>query len=194
MCSITSQLNKRSDAMKQNKRSTTILTALLFLTLGAMFPVVGQAEEGGMTAGLRAGVDMSDSLESFEQYEVAFTYRLPWTWDLSGRQIGTRLNVNIGTLKGAGETCLVAYTGPSLFLRQGNFEFFAGSSVARIGEHTFGRENFGSLFHFISHAGLSYRLPGNISLAYQVQHMSNAGLDEKNPGLNMHMFGINYHF
>ena len=181
--------------MKLNNKSRIILAALLFLAIGILAPGSGNAKEGGITAGLQAGVDMSDSLENFEQYEVALSYRLPWAWDLSPeRQVGSRINVNIGTLKGAGESCLVASAGPALFMQQGDFEFFAGISAARIGEHKFGRENFGSLFHFISHAGLSYRLSRDISLAYQVQHMSNSGIDEQNPGLNMHMFGINYHF
>lgn len=182
--------------MKLNKKPRIILAALLFIAFWIMVPGSGNAEEGDKyTASLQAGVDMSDSLKSFELYEIALSYRLPWNWDLSSeRQLGSRLNVNIGTLKGAGESCLVVYAGPALFLQQGNLEFFAGISAARIGEHKFGREDFGSLFHFISHAGLSYRLTRDISLTYRAQHMSNAGIDEQNPGLNMHMFGINYHF
>jgi hypothetical protein len=31
-------------------------------------------------------------------------------------------------------------------------------------------------------------------LGYRFQHMSNAGLSQPNPGLNMHMFALSYLF
>ena len=47
---------------------------------------------------------------------------------------------------------------------------------------------------FTSYIGLSYTLPQRVSIGYRFQHMSNASIYSSNPGVNLHMLKIGYHF
>jgi len=54
--------------------------------------------------------------------------------------------------------------------------------------------DFGERFQFTSHIGLIWYLTDRVSLGYRFQHMSNAGLASPNPGLNLEMLELSYHF
>ena len=51
-------------------------------------------------------------------------------------------------------------------------------------------------FAFGSHVGLGARLGDNgaYELMYRYQHQSNAGLGERNPGINFHVLSLGMHF
>jgi hypothetical protein len=63
-----------------------------------------------------------------------------------------------------------------------------------LSQSDFGAKDFGVPFQFTSHVGLNWDVTSHWRLGYRFQHMSNAGLDAHNPGLNMHMFGLSYLF
>ena len=51
-------------------------------------------------------------------------------------------------------------------------------------------------FAFGSHvgAGLRFGEGGRYELMYRFQHLSNASIGDKNPGINFHLFNLGYHF
>jgi len=51
-------------------------------------------------------------------------------------------------------------------------------------------------FSFGSHVGGGVRFgeQGRFELLYRFQHLSNASLGDKNPGVNFHLFNLGYHF
>ena len=69
-----------------------------------------------------------------------------------------------------------------------------GISAGLLSEHKFGEENFGGPIQFISHAGISFKLSDNLGVGYRFQHMSNASIYNRNPGLELHMFELKYFF
>jgi hypothetical protein len=171
---------------------------LILLLLSIFTPQLGSANETDWIAiGLRAGVSTPDSEEDFEQYEVFATYGLPWKFELTpGWFLSTRVNLSAGALRGAGDTGFIGSVGPSITLSmvQDRILLDGGISAALLSEHTFGQEDFGGPIQCISHAGISFNLSDNLGMGYRFQHMSNASIYNRNPGLELHMFELRYLF
>jgi hypothetical protein len=77
---------------------------------------------------------------------------------------------------------------------QGLILLDGGISGALMNEHKFGEENFGGPIQFISHVGLHFKLSAHLSMGYRFQHMSNASIYNRNPGLELHMLELSYYF
>ncbi len=171
---------------------------LILLLLSFFWPQLGNANEtDGIAVGLRAGLSTTDGSEDFEQYELFATYGLPWSWELTpGWFLSTRINFSAGALRGGGDTGFIGSAGPSITLSMVQDRIFldGGISAALLSEHKFGQENFGGPIQFISHVGISFKLSDNLGVGYRFQHMSNAGIYNRNPGLELHMFELRYFF
>ncbi len=146
-------------------------------------------------SGVRLGVSDSQADQHFEQYEVFSSHALPWQWDMGNDwELQSRLNLSAGVLSASGGDGLVATIGPGLVLSKEKWNFFAGISPTYLGKDTYEVEDLGGNVHFTSHIGLGYKFDCNFGIAYRYQHMSNAGLEDENPGLNLHALEIKYHF
>jgi hypothetical protein len=171
---------------------------ILLLLLGIFSPQPGSANETDWIAvGLRAGLSTTDGNEDFKQYELFATYELPWSWELTpGWFLSTRIKLSAGALRGGGETGFIGSAGPSITLSmvQGLILLDGGISAALLSEHKFGQENFGGPIQFVSHVGISFKLSANLGVGYRFQHMSNASIYNRNPGLELHMLELSYFF
>jgi hypothetical protein len=147
--------------------------------------------------GLRAGVNDNRNDEDFKQYEGFTTWKLPWSrqWD-SGWTLGSYLEATGGVLRGGGESAFVGSIGPGIYFTHFNekIDISMGINPTIISKHKFGDENFGGAIEFTSHIGLNINFARHCTLGYRLQHMSNGGLYENNPGLNMHMIELGYRF
>ena len=153
--------------------------------------------DGWIALGLRAGISDHRNDEDFEQYEGFVLYDLPWSWSLAPDwSLGTYLELNAGILDGGGDTAFVGSIGPGLNLKafDNRLVVLGGINPTFISEDTFGDEDFGGPFQFTSHIGISLRPIRPLSIGYRFQHMSNAGIYSKNPGLNLHMLEVAYYF
>jgi hypothetical protein len=171
---------------------------ILLLLLGIFWPHPGSAEETGWIAvGFRAGLSATHRNEDFKQYEVFATYGLPWSWELApGWFVSTGIRLSAGALRGGGETGFIGSVGPSVALSmvRGLILLDGGISAALLSEHEFGRENFGGPIQFVSHAGITFKLGANLGVGYRFQHMSNASIYKRNPGLELHLLELSYFF
>ena len=171
---------------------------LILLLLILFSPQPGRADEADWIAmGFRAGLSATDGNEDFEQYEMFGVYGLPWSWVLTpGWSLSTTINLSAGALRGGGDTGFIGSTGPSITLSMVQDRIFldGGISGALLSEHKFGKENFGGPIQFISHVGLHFKLSAHLSLGYRFQHMSNASIYNRNPGLELHMLELSYYF
>ena len=177
-------------------RFKTIVLLLLLLSLFSPQPCSAN-ETNWVSIGLRAGLSTTDSEEDFEQYELFATYGLPWSWELtSGWSLNTRINLSAGALRSGDDTGFIGSAGPSITLSMVQDRFFldGGISATLLSEHKFGDENFGGPIQFISHIGLRFKLSDNLGVGYRFQHMSNASIYNRNPGLELHMFELGYLF
>jgi hypothetical protein len=57
-------------------------------------------------------------------------------------------------------------------------------------------KDFGTEFTFGDHGGIGIRFGdrGRFELGYRYQHLSNAGIEEPNDGINFHLVRLGYHF
>ncbi len=148
------------------------------------------------TFGLRAGIGDDRNEESFSQYEVYGTYSLPWKWEPESEWVlGSFTGLNLGYLTCEGDT-FVGSIGLGLYLKTPGRRVVISAGVypTYLGESEFGDDDFGGSFQFTSAVGINYNLLESWTIGYRFQHMSNAGSDDENPGLNSHMIEIGYIF
>jgi hypothetical protein len=147
--------------------------------------------------GARGGLSASSSGEQFDQAEAFANGDLPWDWDLGKKwRLQSRLDFSLGWLGDSGHNAAVGTVGPSLLLGRERLpvSLEGGVSPTLLSRHEFGSKDFGTEFQFTSHVGLNWDFAAHWRLGYRFQHMSNAGLGAKNPGLNMHLLSLSYVF
>ncbi len=172
------------------------LLAILCLPLFPLQGIAGAISD--MQIGLRGGTENSKS-NLDENYHVAEVYLLkamPWSLPLTEQAaLSSRFDFGATYLAGAGEKSGMLAAGADLVLGlwDGGVEFEIGFRPTWLFDHTFGDDNFGGGVQFTSHAGLAINWQ-SLVLNYRLQHTSNAGIYENNPGLNLHMVGLGYRF
>ena len=176
-------------------RLTVLRMALVGLIIFFGFPAF--AEDGRWdNVGLRAGFGDSRNSESFEQYEAYATFSLPWRWVTESQwTFGSFLTVNVGVITCEGEA-FVGSIGPGVYLMTPHKRFVlsAGIYPTYLSDATFGTEDFGGSFQFTSVVGVNYNFLRHMTIGYRFHHMSNAGISDENPGLNMHMIELGFRF
>jgi hypothetical protein len=144
--------------------------------------------------GGRFGISAKESSDTFRQAEVFAFWDLPWAWDLGSRlkcRLQTHLEASAGWLGSRNENAFVGTVGAGLLFTRDNIplSLALGFRPTVLSRSDFTERDFGIPFQFTSSAGVRLDVSRRFSLGYQCQHMSNAGLSSRNPGLNMHMFG-----
>jgi len=173
-----------------------ILLAILCLPLFPLQAFAGSA--GDLQIGVRGGTENNKSNldEDYHAAEVYLLKVLPWSLLLAEQAaLFSRFDFGATYLTGAGEKGGMLAAGADLVLGlwDGGVEFEIGFRPTWLFDHTYGDDNFGGGMQFTSHAGLAIGWKGLV-LSYRIQHTSNAGLYDNNPGLNLHMIGLGYRF
>lgn len=178
------------------KRLSLYPVILVFVFSGLISQPLCAGEISWRSLGLRAGISDNRNDEDFEQYEGFTTWSLPWSWQWdSGLALDTYLEANAGVLTADGETGFVGSVGPGLYISIYEVVGISlGINPTLISKHDYGDEELGGAFNFTSHIGLNVVFYEHYSLGYRLQHMSNAGFYEHNPGVNMHMLAAEYRF
>ncbi len=145
--------------------------------------------------GIRGGFPATHTASDPTQFEFYARYSLPWRWG-SRWILDTGFNISVGVLSSHADNSMIGTLGPVLTLNQSNspIRLSLGTDVAFLSDDELGQDDFGGLIHFINHVGLNLQLSHNWEVGYRFQHMSNAGLDEHNPGLDMHLLQLGYRF
>ena len=172
---------------------------VLILILTVVSPLAAETEsvpqETRWEIGAQAGPSFNDKDASFGQYEALLNYKLPWRWDLASVGLGMRVISTLGSLHGGGDVGAIGSLGLGFVLGDGHdLNLRVGSAATYMTEDEYGDENLGTHFQFTSHIGVTYRFWNELSARFRVQHMSNAGLSDDNPGVNIFMFGLHYGF
>jgi hypothetical protein len=154
----------------------------------------GWAKEFSLeSAGARFGFPGNASGEGFNQAEAFVNWNLRWHWDL-GRDwhLQSRLDVSAGWLGRGPDNAAIATVGPTLVLGWRRFpvSIEGGVSPTVISLEHFETKDLGTDFQFTSHVGANWDFASRMRLSYRFQHMSNAGIGDNNPGLNLHMVAL----
>jgi hypothetical protein len=169
---------------------------LLFLFMSAAANGLGEGFSFD-SAGTRFGMGSNRSSRNFYEAEAFTDVNLPGGWDLGqDMRLDTRLDLGVGWLAERSSHTAVGEVGPLLVLRHKQFPLSValGSNATGLGRSDFETKNLGISFQFTTYIGLNWDITRFFRMGYRYQHMSNAGLDGSNPGLNMHMVSFGYLF
>jgi hypothetical protein len=168
------------------------LAVLLVATVG------GAAEEFRFeSVGGRFGFPANNRTRDLHQAEAVAAWNLPWAWKPAEHwRLQSRLEVTAGEIFGPGPDAFVGTVGPTLSLGHVRFPVALeiGVSPTMLSRQEIGQTDFGCLFQFTSHAGLNWDIGEHFRIGYRFQHMSDAGITDHNPGLNLHVFSASYRF
>ena len=172
---------------------------MVMIVIGSCFDHLDgtRADEANWELGLQGGWSYADGDESFNQADLLAAYRLPCEWQLGDSlNLGTRATAAASVLDGGGDTGLLGALGLELVFGLGEspFEIRVGSQGTLMSRYKYGDEDFGGAFQFTTYIGMDYRLLERLNASARVQHMSNAGIYSKNPGVNFVMLGLRYAF
>jgi hypothetical protein len=174
-----------------------LLLALLATTFLAVPMSAAEASSRRWQAGGRMGFDDGRNDEDFHQAEVFLTHLLPLPMGQAAPlSFHLSLEGSAGVIRADSEEGFVAAAGPGLAigLWEDRLVVKAGVSPTFISKDRFGDEDLGGPVQFTSHIGLSAGVYRGLRVGYRFQHMSNAGLYDRNPGLNLHMLEVGWAF
>jgi hypothetical protein len=134
---------------------------------------------------------------NFYETDVLVGWTLPWVWHFDTNwRLDSRLDLTAGWLSDGYVNGAIMTVGPSFGLHRTGVPLAleAGVSPTALTRHEFERKDFGSYFQFTSHVGLSWQFLAHYSVGYQFQHMSNSGISNHNPGVNLNVIEVRYIF
>lgn len=171
--------------------------AVNFIVLFLFVSLAGRGQNQDFLAGFRGGLSPDVGINRFQQVEAFGRWQLPWHWRIySGCYLRPDLDISAGSLWNQSGGGFVGTLGPVLEVHFGKFPVAleGGSSPSVLSRNNFGRLNFGDRFQFTSHIGIQWEINKRFTIGWRYQHMSDAGIAEPNPGLNMEMFSASYSF
>ena len=173
---------------------------LVVISMGAIAASAQDKAEDGFrfqSAGVRYGFGEGSLARNFQEAEALADFTLPWKWDLGKSwEVKPRLGFSLGALGNDHRTAVVGSVGPMISLGPVDppFAFDVGFSPTGLSEDNFVSRKVGGLFQIRSWFGLTWTFDRRLSIGYHFQHMSNAGLEKDNQGMNMHTFSVAYRF
>jgi opacity protein-like surface antigen len=166
-------------------------------TAAFMLSLMCHGEAQNYMVGVRGGGSFENDAGDFQQAEVFGGAYLPWQWGSSdGFNLKPRVEGSAGDLNNRGEDGFVGTLGPVVELREGKFPVSVEGGVSPTGlsRYYFKDRDLGGWFEFTDHAGLDWHVTKNFTLGWRFQHISNAGIYHRNPGLNQQMLSASYSF
>jgi hypothetical protein len=170
-----------------------LLAATLACLLGLAPSLYADFEIEGL--GFQYGIDAEDGAQ-LNSYEVMAWMKTPWEWSIHDAiELEFYLEGTAGIIDGVGETSGLVHLGLLAEIEIDDFpvSFLVGTGPTLLTEDEFDDYDMGSQLQFTSSIGFRVEIE-SFQLAYRYQHISNASIDETNPGLNMHVFSAIYEF
>ena len=151
-------------------------------------PLVGTIQD----IGFRLATADGGKLDDLMQQALFVDFRLPWLWSpWTNVSASPKLTFEVGRFVRESESRFFASLGPTLRLANDQWRIPVfmdlGLSPTVIDGSSYGDRDFGTSFNFTSHIALGLRFgqAKNHVVKFRYQHISNGGLDEVNPGVNM---------
>ncbi len=134
---------------------------------------------------------------TYDFYEIFWMSDMLWQkeWD-SDWIFETGLTVNAGFLEAKHEQGFVGSTGPVFLLRKkgSGFIWKLGARLTLLENYEFGPDQLGGAFAFTEELGVNYRFCRFFEAGCQYRHMSNAGIYKYNPGIDLIVMEMLFHF
>lgn len=151
----------------------------------------------GVHYGIRTGINDSHKKDlDLCMYEV-YLRTVPPIYSMTDN-IFDPLNISfemaLGVVRDKANSSLLLSMGPTLSLinYKNIFSVSTGLKPSLMTNHIFNNFDLGGTLNFKSHIALNILPNKKINLGYRFEHISNAGLYEKNPGVNFHYIEVEY--
>ena len=178
--------------MKKQRQITTVILSVIFLAASARADI--QFSSVGIL-----GADSVQKFAGMRQYGVLLGYRVNSRSKVFW--MPSRLDFSAGWLERGSNASAFVSAGPSYrwhMNKSDQSKWFVDFGVhpTFISQSRFEGKNLGGEVFFTSHLGLGVYLgrQRKTSLLLRYQHISNAGLDDDNPGVNMLGLMFRYNF
>jgi len=184
------------------KKFSVFLVLGLFLFLPEMSHSQQPKKFEILSAGIRGGWNFGGlpptEKENFQQFDAFVILGFPGSWEWPrGWEARYRWYASAGILHGAGESGFIGTTGPGVMFTKWdwNLTLDFGTGAVFVSKEHFGQQDFGGPVQILGHGGISYHLPGNMTLGWRFQHFSDAGFyGTSNRGIDLHLFELGYRF
>jgi hypothetical protein len=136
---------------------------------------------------------------SFQLYDVAARFRLPWQSSLgdTGWKLETRVITSAGALEGGGDTGLMATLVPDLALTgwNGVVSLDVGVGLGFFSKYQFGAQDFGGPVQIVATTGITFNPLAHAYAGFRLQHFSDAGVyGPSSLGVDMYIIEAGYKF
>ncbi len=180
------------------KFSRVGFAGIVLVVLLVAVPVTTLADESKFFSqvGMRVGINDDENEEDFTQVQVYGIIPMKWNSRGGGWFLDTMLQGTIAALHADGDTGAVFTFGPGIEFGPESIPLTVslGISPSAATRAHYGDEDLGGWFYFTSYLGFNYRLGENLGLGFHASHMSNAGIKDRNPGINIFALELSYHF
>lgn len=177
------------------KIDTKILTVIMiyFLSITMISSSFAQQVQFGIRTGINNNHKEKLDLSVYEIYILTF----PPIYSMADNifdPLDISFEMALGVVSDKTNNSVLFSLGPTLKII--HYENIVSVSIglkpSLITNHIFNDFDLGGTFNFKSYTALTTSLIKNINLGYRFEHISNAGLYEKNPGINFHYVDIVY--
>jgi hypothetical protein len=174
------------------------------IILGLAVPLIGAEEESSGSpfvpdeVSFRFGFSATNVDYRFREYRVGtdWNFTLPETWT-GNWLVVPQIDLSAGCLTSkGGHAAFVTSVGPALTIGYKDFPIVLEASCCPtfISLHDFGGIDMGSSFQFTSNIGLRWYITPDFGIGYRFQHMSNGGVTDINPGMELHVVSVSWRF
>lgn len=172
------------------------------IQFGALALLAAAGSAGAMelrldSGGMRGAFSNPFNHARFYHLETYLNWDTPWHWAM-GREweLRTRLELTGGWMSGRGDNSIFGSIGPGFVVSWKDFPVMleAGVSPTLLGREQFGNTDFGTVFQFTTHGGLTWRMTSRLDLGVRFEHLSNANIGPSNPGVNLYSVGVGWRF
>ncbi|HUA67270.1 MAG TPA: acyloxyacyl hydrolase [Candidatus Saccharimonadales bacterium] len=187
----------RPQTTPESGKGTGLRRMMKFAVTVLLLSLAFHSDAQNYLAGVRGGTSFEKDAGNFQQVDVFAGRYLPWLWGgTNGLNIKPRWEASAGCLHNEGKEAAVGTTGPVFEMRIKNFPLTVegGVSLSALSRSDFPDRDLGGWFEFTDHAGINWHINKQFTVGWRYQHMSNAGIYAKNPGLNLQMLSATYNF
>ena len=177
------------------------LAGWICLLLVCLLPLATVAEPSREARSMQTGfmLGSADPIDNkdFTIGEVYAQWLYPPFYETSlGWKMDFRWHASVGALGDDNDTAALISGGFQIGTASpgGLARLHIGTRPTLLSEYDFDERNLGGEFHFISHAGLSFRLAERLHAGARIQHLSNASFYDRNPGLDTVVLDVGWTF
>jgi hypothetical protein len=188
----------KSTTHRYSIRHHGVWFAIFGLLLWASTPpatVLGAEQPSGTTVGLAVAGELDGGSQGFTSGELYLRVPLPWHGHLGRWTVAGQAQIGIAGLRVKGDSSTLFAAGPLLVVTSPTERWYGevGSRAALLTNLSLGDVDLGYPLEFISHAEAGFILGNRTRLGFRIQHISNGGLGDRNPGLNLFSLQLQIH-